>query len=138
MYGSLDSVFFSAAPTAQNSPELKIHIRNVAQDTSVYYSVVLNDIDSPILNFEGNGGLTSINWPVSWVFKKAYFDCDKTCEKFSQVTSTWENASFVVEEEKKIILRSSAYNYSKTIIITLCSSVHLRFTVLECTPQAKI
>ena len=32
--------FFSAAPTAQNSPELKIHIRNVAQDTSAYYSVV--------------------------------------------------------------------------------------------------
>ena len=29
--------FFSAAPTAQNNPELKIHIRNVAQDTSVYY-----------------------------------------------------------------------------------------------------
>ena len=27
----------SAAPTAQNSPELKIHIRNVDQDTSVYY-----------------------------------------------------------------------------------------------------
>ena len=25
--------FFSAAPTAQSSPELKIHIRNVAQDT---------------------------------------------------------------------------------------------------------
>ena len=32
--------FFSAALTAQNSPELKIHIRNVAQDISVYYSVV--------------------------------------------------------------------------------------------------
>ena len=31
--------FFSAALTAQNSPELKIHVRNVAQDTSVYYSV---------------------------------------------------------------------------------------------------
>ena len=29
--------FLSAAPTAQNSPELKIHIRN---DTSVYYSVM--------------------------------------------------------------------------------------------------
>ena len=26
---------FFAAPTAQNSPELKIHIRYVAQDTSV-------------------------------------------------------------------------------------------------------
>ena len=35
-------IFFSAAPTAQNSPELKIHIRNVAQDTSVYYSVIFN------------------------------------------------------------------------------------------------
>ena len=32
-------IFFSAALTAQNSPELKIHIRHVAQDTSVYYSV---------------------------------------------------------------------------------------------------
>ena len=32
--------FFSAAPTAQTSPELKIHIKNVAQDISVYYSVV--------------------------------------------------------------------------------------------------
>ena len=31
--------FFSAALTAKNSPELKIHIRNVDQDTSVYYSV---------------------------------------------------------------------------------------------------
>ena len=31
--------FFSAALTAPNSPELKIHNRNVAQDTSVYYSV---------------------------------------------------------------------------------------------------
>ena len=31
--------FFSAALTSQNSPELKIHIINVAQDTSVYYSV---------------------------------------------------------------------------------------------------
>ena len=26
--------FFSAAPTAQNSPELKIHSRNVAQDNA--------------------------------------------------------------------------------------------------------
>ena len=34
-----DLIFFSAALTAQNSPELKIHIVNVAQDTSVYYSV---------------------------------------------------------------------------------------------------
>ena len=33
--------FLSAAPTAQKSPELKIHIMNVAQDTSVYYSVVI-------------------------------------------------------------------------------------------------
>ena len=33
-------IFFSAAQTAQNSPELKVNIRNVAQDTSVYYSVV--------------------------------------------------------------------------------------------------
>ena len=32
-------IFFYAAPTAQNSPELKVHNRNVAQDTSVYYSV---------------------------------------------------------------------------------------------------
>jgi hypothetical protein len=32
--------FFSAAQIAKNSPELKIHIRNVAQDTSVYYSVM--------------------------------------------------------------------------------------------------
>ena len=32
--GSLD--FFSAVLTARNSPELKIHIRNVSQDTSVY------------------------------------------------------------------------------------------------------
>ena len=32
-------VFFSAALTTQNSPELKIHIRNVTQDTSVNYSV---------------------------------------------------------------------------------------------------
>ena len=31
--------FLSAALTAQNSPELKIHIRNVAQDTAVSYSV---------------------------------------------------------------------------------------------------
>ena len=31
----------STAPTAQNSLELKIHIRNVAQDTSVDYSGVL-------------------------------------------------------------------------------------------------
>ena len=31
--------FLSASLTAQNSPEFKIHIRNVAQDTSVYYSV---------------------------------------------------------------------------------------------------
>ena len=38
-YGSLELYFF-AAPTAQNTPELKIHVRNVAQDTSVYYSVV--------------------------------------------------------------------------------------------------
>ena len=30
-------IFFSAAPTAQNSPELKIHIRNVTQSTSAYY-----------------------------------------------------------------------------------------------------
>ena len=30
--------FLSPAPTAQNSQELKIHIRNVAQDTSVDYS----------------------------------------------------------------------------------------------------
>ena len=35
---SLD-FFFSASPSAQNSPDLKIHIRNVAQDTSVYYFV---------------------------------------------------------------------------------------------------
>ena len=28
--------FFSATPTAQNIPEFKIHIRNEAQDTSVY------------------------------------------------------------------------------------------------------
>ena len=28
-------VFFSAALTTQNSPELKIHIRNVTQDASV-------------------------------------------------------------------------------------------------------
>jgi hypothetical protein len=32
---------FSTAPTAQNSPELKIHNRNVAKDTSVYYSVAI-------------------------------------------------------------------------------------------------
>ena len=32
--------FVSAAPTAQNSPQLKIHIINVAQDTSVYFSMV--------------------------------------------------------------------------------------------------
>jgi hypothetical protein len=31
--------FFSAAPTAQNSLELKIHVRDVAQDTAVFYSV---------------------------------------------------------------------------------------------------
>ena len=31
-------IFFLS--TAQNSQELKIHIRNVAQVTSVYYSVV--------------------------------------------------------------------------------------------------
>ena len=31
---------FIAAPNAQNSPELKIHARNVAQDTSVYYYVL--------------------------------------------------------------------------------------------------
>ena len=29
----------SAAPTSQNSSELKIHIKNVALDTPVYYSV---------------------------------------------------------------------------------------------------
>ena len=34
-------IFFSATSTAQNSPELKIHISNVAQNTSVYYSVML-------------------------------------------------------------------------------------------------
>ena len=33
--------FFSAAPTVQNSPELKIHIRNVAQDTFVYTTLCL-------------------------------------------------------------------------------------------------
>ena len=32
-------IFFSTAPTVPNSSELKIHIINVAQDTSVYYSV---------------------------------------------------------------------------------------------------
>ena len=32
-------IFSSAAPTAPNSPKLKIHTRNVAQDTSVYCSV---------------------------------------------------------------------------------------------------
>ena len=30
--------FLFAAPIAQNRPKLKIHIRNLAQDTSVYYS----------------------------------------------------------------------------------------------------
>ena len=40
-YGSLD-FFFSAAQTPQNSSEFKIHFRNVAQDTSVYYSVVFS------------------------------------------------------------------------------------------------
>ena len=34
------SCVFTNWPTAQNSPELKIHIRNVARDTSVYYSVI--------------------------------------------------------------------------------------------------
>ena len=37
-YGSLD-FFFSAAPTAQNVPRLKIHIGNVSQDTIVCWSV---------------------------------------------------------------------------------------------------
>jgi hypothetical protein len=32
-------IFFSAALTAQNSPESKIHIKNVAQDNSAYYSM---------------------------------------------------------------------------------------------------
>ena len=32
--------FFSAAPTAQNSPRLKIHIGNVSQDTTVCWSVI--------------------------------------------------------------------------------------------------
>ena len=31
---------FSAAPTPQNSSEFKIHFRNEAQDTSVYYSLL--------------------------------------------------------------------------------------------------
>jgi restriction endonuclease S subunit len=44
-------VFFSGAPTAQNSPELKIHIRNVAQDTSVHYSVDTNVLFIPFFNF---------------------------------------------------------------------------------------
>ena len=33
-------IFFSAFPTDQKSPELKIHIRNVAQDNSIYYSLI--------------------------------------------------------------------------------------------------
>ena len=32
--------FISAALTAQNSPGLTLHIGNIAQDTSVYYSVL--------------------------------------------------------------------------------------------------
>ena len=35
-YGNLD-FFFSPAQTAKNSPELKIHIKNLAKDTFVYY-----------------------------------------------------------------------------------------------------
>ena len=38
----------SAAPTAHNSQELKIHIRNVAQDASVYYSVWMMMIPNQI------------------------------------------------------------------------------------------
>ena len=56
-------IFFSAAPTAQNSPELKMHIRNVAQDTSVYYSV-------PWPN-QNHYLITPINHAnVSWFLKK--------------------------------------------------------------------
>jgi hypothetical protein len=33
-------IFFFVAPTAQNSPELKTDIRKLAQDTSVYCSVL--------------------------------------------------------------------------------------------------
>ena len=33
-------IFFFAVPTAQNSQKLKNYIRNMAQDTSDYYSVV--------------------------------------------------------------------------------------------------
>ena len=40
--------FLSAAPTAQSSQELKIHIRNVAQDASVYYSVWMMMIPNQI------------------------------------------------------------------------------------------
>ena len=49
-------LFFSAAPTAQNSPELKIHIRNVAQDTSLYYSVRpwRNFFSASTANLQGN------------------------------------------------------------------------------------
>ena len=48
--------FFSASPTAQNSPELKIHIRNVAQDTSLYYSVRpwRNFFSASTANLQGN------------------------------------------------------------------------------------
>jgi hypothetical protein len=35
--------FLSAAPTAQNSPELNIHIRNVAQDTFVDYIIFVTN-----------------------------------------------------------------------------------------------
>ena len=45
-------VFFSAAPTALNSQELKIHIRNVAQVTSVYYSVVFYVDVEPLASFD--------------------------------------------------------------------------------------
>ena len=63
--------FFSAAPTAQNSPELKIHIRNVAQDTSVYYSVA-----------KACRGTASISSTTSWknfplaylAFNHPYYD----------------------------------------------------------------
>ena len=46
-------IFFSAAPTAQNSPELKIHIRNVAQDeiplsTTLWFYLQLGCVMRPV------------------------------------------------------------------------------------------
>ena len=149
-------IFFSAAPTPKNSSEFKIHFRNVAQDTSVYNSVVFplwtwnrssyqlqQEWRKPILTDfmflkfhvkKSGKNLPRFLVPLLRFFKKKNWNTKLHLVNSTKKEKSWESKEIEFSSHRHFFVTKIKMTWSEHTIVGLCTYMANLFTLTFSSP----